>query len=198
MHRRAQAGRIQWVRLAAVSGGFIALLAASLPGIGADNAPAPPAKVKANYELAAQWTPQKVGKLVFDLNVTPHWLETGDRFWYSFENNKGRRFWLVDPSKKTKSNVFDAVKLAAQLTAATGLPWDSQHLPITTIRFVKNDSSIEFDIAVPREAVIPGEKKPAVSQEKTDAAPQNEPQQQGGRGGRGPAANANTKTHTFG
>jgi len=120
-----------------------------LPAFAGDSV-TPVKTTKANYELAAQWIPAKVGKLVFDLNVTPHWLETGDRFWYSFENNKGRRFWLVDPAKKTKSNVFDAVKLEAQLTAATGLPWDSQHLPITTIRFVKNDSSIEFDIAVPR------------------------------------------------
>ncbi len=30
----------------------------------------------ANYELAARWTTQKVGKLVFDTSVTPHWLET--------------------------------------------------------------------------------------------------------------------------
>jgi dipeptidyl-peptidase-4 len=155
---------------------------------------------KANYELAAQWTPTKVGKLVFDLSVTPHWLDAGDRFWYSFETNKGRKFWLVDPAKKSKTNVFDAVKLAAQLTAATGLPWDSQHLPITTIRFVKNDASIEFDVVVPRDAVIPGEKKKTAEQEKTDAANQNQedPQQQGGRGGRGgPAANSTQKTLTF-
>src|SRR5262249_16313964 len=29
---------------------------------------------KANYELAARWTSQKVGKLVFDTSVTPRWL----------------------------------------------------------------------------------------------------------------------------
>ena len=45
---------------------------------------------KANYELAARWTPAKVGKMLFDTAVTPHWLETGDRFWYSFETNSGR------------------------------------------------------------------------------------------------------------
>lgn len=44
---------------------------------------------KANYELAARWTPQKVGKLVFDTQVTPRWLETGDRFWYEYENATG-------------------------------------------------------------------------------------------------------------
>ena len=29
---------------------------------------------KANYELASRWTAQKVGKLVFDTAVAPHWL----------------------------------------------------------------------------------------------------------------------------
>jgi len=127
-----------------VSTGLLALLAGS--AFAGDNPPATASvkPAKANYELAAQWIPAKVGKLVFDVNVTPHWLDSGDRFWYSFENNKGRRFWLVDPVKKSKSSVFDPVKLAAQLTAATGLPYDSQHLPITTIRFVKNDTTIEF------------------------------------------------------
>ena len=80
-------------RYALVSAGVLALLAAALPGIGADDAPAPPpSRPKANYELAAHWTSQKIGKLVFDLAVTPHWLESGDRFWYSFENTKGRKF----------------------------------------------------------------------------------------------------------
>ena len=59
------------------------------------------------------WTSAKVGKLVFDLGVTPHWLDAGDRFWYSFENTKGRKFYLVDPARKTRSYVFDPVKLAA-------------------------------------------------------------------------------------
>ena len=56
--------------------------------------------------------------------------------------------------------VFDPAKLAASLTTATGLPYDSQHLPITVIRFVKNEASIQFEVNVPRDAVIPGEKKP--------------------------------------
>jgi hypothetical protein len=130
----AQAPR--WTRYAIVGGGLAVLLAATIPGIGADNAPTagPVKQEKANYELAAQWTSQKVGKLVFDLAVTPHWLDSGDRFWYSFENNKGRKFYVVDPAKKTKTYVFDPVKLAAALTTATGLPFDSQHLPITVIR----------------------------------------------------------------
>lgn len=186
--------RPKFARYALVAAGLAVLLISTLPGIGADNPPsAPVAHAHANYELAAAWTPAKVGKLVFDTAVTPHWLESGDRFWYSFENTKGRKFYIVDPAKKTKTYVFDPVKLAASLTTATGLPYDSQHLPITIIRFVKGDSTIQFELNVPRDAVIPGEKKGAAltSDRNPPTGAQNpeengqandEPQQQGGRG----------------
>jgi dipeptidyl-peptidase 4 len=172
---------------------LVAALATAAACLCAADNPAPMVKqTKANYELAEQWTPAKMGKLVFDTSVTPHWLEQGDRFWYSFENSKGRKFYIVDPVKKTRTFVFDPVKLAGQLTAATGLPYESQHLPITTIKFVKNDTTIQFDLNVPRDAVIPGEKKTSTgSQTGTDTQGNgngnNQPQQQG-RGGRGPAA----------
>jgi len=136
-------------RFLAMSGGLLSLMAASIPALAADN-PAPVKQTKANYELAAQWTPAKMGKLVLESSVTPHWLEQGDRFWYTFENSKGRKFYIVDPVKKTRTFVFDPVKLAAQLTSATGMPYDSQHLPITTIKFVKNDTTIEFELVVYR------------------------------------------------
>jgi dipeptidyl-peptidase 4 len=114
---------------------------------------------KANYELATHWSSTKVGKLVFDMNVTPHWLETGDRFWYSYETSHGRHFFLVDPVKKTKAPVFDNAKMAAMLTGITRIPYDSQHLPIRTIKFVKNDTTIEFELQVERDADINGTQK---------------------------------------
>jgi dipeptidyl aminopeptidase/acylaminoacyl peptidase len=174
-----------------LGGGLLALIAIAIPSIGADTPP-PVKHTKANYELASQWTSAKVGKLVFDLGVTPHWLDSGDRFWYSFENTKGRKFYLVDPAKKSKTYVFDPVKLAAGLTTATGVPFDSQHLPVTVIRFVKGDSTIQFEINVPRDAVIPGEKKDTAllggrdtqqQRQDPDEGDEAEPQVQGGRGG---------------
>src|SRR5438046_1232311 len=102
------------------------MLLATLPAAADDNPPfatpaatAPVKHNKANYELAAQWTRLKVGKLIFDTSVTPRWLDSVDRFWYSFESTKGRKFWMVDPAKKSKTPVFDPVRLAAQLTGAT-------------------------------------------------------------------------------
>jgi hypothetical protein len=43
--------------------------------------PASPDLPKPNYQLAAQWRADKVGRYVFSRAVTPHWLEFSDRFW---------------------------------------------------------------------------------------------------------------------
>ena len=82
------------IRYWLAAGSLLALAATSIQGVGADATPAKP--VKANYELAARWTPAKVGKIIFDTAVTPHWMDSGDRFWYSFENSSGRKFYMVD------------------------------------------------------------------------------------------------------
>ena len=107
-----------------------------------------------NYDLASQWTSQKVSKLVFDANVTPRWLETSDRFWYTYRTREGRRFFLVDPVKKAKAPLFDHAKMAAMLTVITRIPYDAQHLPFSTVRFVKKDTAFEFDVQVPADASV--------------------------------------------
>ncbi|HEU4387200.1 MAG TPA: DPP IV N-terminal domain-containing protein, partial [Blastocatellia bacterium] len=114
---------------------------------------------KANYDLAARWTTAKVAKLVFDTSVTPHWLESGERFWYSYETSQGKKWWMVDPAKKGKTPLFDNAKMAALLTGITRIPYDAQHLPIATIKFIKNDTAFQFDANVPVDAEIPGVKK---------------------------------------
>jgi dipeptidyl-peptidase-4 len=107
-----------------------------------------------NYDLAAQWTSEKVRKLVFDTSVTPRWLETSDRFWYAYQTREGRKFSLVDPVKRTKVPLFDHAKMAATLTSITRIPYDAQHLPFTSVKFVKKDTAFEFDVQVPADANI--------------------------------------------
>jgi dipeptidyl aminopeptidase/acylaminoacyl peptidase len=164
---------------------------------------------KANYVLAAQWTSQKVGKLVFDTSVTPHWLETGDRFWYAYQTNQGRNFYVVDPVKKSKTLLFDNAKMAAMLTAITRIPYDGQHLPFNTVRFVKKDTAFQFQFDVPVDADIVTTKKPDQAAQKTEQAAQTsqtgqtgqrgQTQGQRGQGARAgaPAAPPRTKTLHF-
>jgi len=140
--------RIHSHRVAALAAAaaFLVLALAAVPG----QAAGAEAK-KANYELASRWTPAKVGKLVFDTAVAPHWLETGDRFWYAYETGQGRKWFIVDPAARTKKPLFDNAKMAAQLTRILLVPYDAQHLPIRTIKFIRKDTAIQFEIEVPKD-----------------------------------------------
>jgi dipeptidyl-peptidase 4 len=150
----------------------------------------PAATQSPNYELASQWTTAKIDKAVFDLGVAPHWLETSDRFWYSYETRDGKHYWLVDPAKKSKAALFDNAKMAAMLTAATLVPMDAQHLPIKTLKAIKNDTALRLEVEVPKDAVIPGMKAtPPVrtntasdKQGDSDALDDDAPQQRRGGG----------------
>ena len=115
-----------------------ALRAQSASQNGNGGAPTP---LTPNYEAAANWSTQKVAKLVFDTSVNARWLEGSDRFWYSYQTREGRKFYIVDPLKKAKAPLFDHAKMAATLTSITRIPYDAQHLPFTQVRFVKDNSA---------------------------------------------------------
>ncbi len=121
---------------------FILILVFAGVGLLAQNAPIK----KANYELPARFTPNKIQKLVFSTRVDAHWLKHSDRFWYIYETSDGKTFWIVDPAKKTKRPIFDNVKMAAMLTRLTMDPYDAQHLPIDRIKFKRNDSVVYFKV----------------------------------------------------
>jgi dipeptidyl aminopeptidase/acylaminoacyl peptidase len=121
---------------------------------------------KANYELAARWTSQKVGKLVFDTSVTPHWFELSDRFWYSYETREGKKYYVVDPVRRARTPMFDNAKMAVMLTNLTRLPYDAQHLPIKNPKLVKKDTVLLFEVEVPKDADIPGVAKEEKKEEK--------------------------------
>ena len=161
-----------------------------------------------NYDLASEWTAQKVGRLVFDTTVTPRWLEANDRFWYSYQTRDGRKFYLVDPLKKAKAPLFDHARMAATLTAITREPYDAQHLPFTTVKFVKNDTAFQFDVQVPRDAEIAKPKRPTTTdtqggtkvggQDSDESIETVSPQGQRGRGtgpGRGAQPSAKQTLH---
>ena len=154
---------------ALLAGAFCAIVLLSI-GLRAGDRPLP----KPNYDLASRWMATKVGKLVFDTGVAPRWAETSDRFWYAFETAQGRKFMLVDPLKRTKAPLWDNAKMAAMLTNITRLPYESQHLPITpaTMKWVKNDTAIRFELEVPKDAEIVGEKKTEDRSQKTEAGSQ--------------------------
>lgn len=108
---------------------------------------------KANYRLAERFSPKKIERMVFSTSVNPHWLETGDKFWYSYKNSECETIYLVDLTKQTKTQLFDNNKMAAKLTQITKDPYDWQHLPPIKPKFKKNDTVFQFDVTSSQDEV---------------------------------------------
>ena len=99
----------------------------------------------ANWHLGARFAPYKVRSLVHSTSVSPRWIEGSERFWYQWENAEGTFYYIVDPVAGTKRPIFDNDRIAAELTRITKDPYDGQHLPIRTIRFI-DPNTIQFDV----------------------------------------------------
>ena len=102
-------------------------------------------KKAANYELAARWAPYKVDDLVYSTSINPRWIEGSESFWYSWDTSGGTFYYKVDPVAGRKTEIFDNDRIAAELTRITRDPYDGQHLPIRSIRFI-DDNILQFEV----------------------------------------------------
>lgn len=101
---------------------------------------------KANYELAARFSPKKLEKMLFTTAVDPHWMRGGVKFWYTYETTAGKKWYVVDPIKMTKLPMFDNDKLAASITNIVKDPFDGKHLSIDNLKFIKDENWIQFEV----------------------------------------------------
>jgi len=125
------------------------------------------AQPKANYQLAARFSPKKLDKMIFSLSVDPHWLKLSNRFWYTFETSEGKQWIIVDPIKVEKKVMFNRDKIAAELSKIIRDPFDGQHLPIDSLKFIKDENSIQFEVKSSIEFVKEEDKKKGDKAEKT-------------------------------
>lgn len=106
---------------------------------------------KANYALAARFSPKKIEKMVFSLGVDPHWFKKSDRFWYMYETTEGKKWYIVDALKGEKKLMFDQTALAAKLTRITDDAMDAQHLNIDSMKLVRDENWLQFEVKSTKE-----------------------------------------------
>jgi dipeptidyl aminopeptidase/acylaminoacyl peptidase len=104
------------------------------------------AQQKANYQLAARFSPKKLDKMIFSLSVDPHWLKKSNRFWYVYETTEGKKWYIVDATKGEKKLLFDNEQLAMKITSIVKDPFDAQHLGLDSMRFIKDENYIQFEV----------------------------------------------------
>ena len=100
----------------------------------------------ADYQRAARFLPGNLRHRVFPADVTPHWVEKTNRFWYRRLNTKGAEFVLVDADKNTTSPAFDHARLATGLSQAAKAQYSADDLPFSEFEFVDNEKSIRFTV----------------------------------------------------
>ena len=107
---------------------------------------AQPKKVtRANYELAERFSAKRVSNMVYSTRIVPHWFKGDDRFWYDWKTSEGTKYFIVDPMKGTKEEVFDMDRLAMDLTSIVKDPFDAKHIPFESLNLV-DDKAFTFDI----------------------------------------------------
>ena len=139
--RRALAASWAGVVLAAV---MLAAFGGNAP-LQAQRAEGQTMATEANYQLAGRFAPYKVRELLYSTSVSPNWIEGSDRFWYEWKTSDGTTYYLVDPARGTKREVFDNDRIAAELTRITLDPWDGKHLPIRKIKFI-DENTLHFEV----------------------------------------------------
>lgn len=101
---------------------------------------------KANYALTARFSPKKLAKMIFSTAVDPHWLKNSDKFWYMYETTEGKKWYIVDPVKGEKKELFNNADLAAKITRIVKDPFDAQNLGLDSMRFVRDENWIQFEV----------------------------------------------------
>ena len=101
---------------------------------------------KANYKLAERYKKHEiVGVSGNSMAIYPEFINDSDRFWYSFSDSNGKRYYYVDPAKKLKRLLFDNDKLVAQISKETRKAYNSKDLSLQSIEFDKKERSFTFE-----------------------------------------------------
>ena len=108
-------------------------------------APKPQKVTRANYAQAARFSQNKVRKMIYSTRISPEWFRDSDKFWYSWRTSEGTKYYIVDPAKGSKEEVFDMEWLAREVTSITRDPYDAAHLDLKLE--LKEDKYFQFDIA---------------------------------------------------
>ena len=119
-----------------------ALMVVTVSGVSASE----PEVVTPNYNLAEQFSPTKVLRLVPQTSLHANWFESSNKCLYKWQTVDAINYYIVDPASGKKSQMWAMDDLAEKVTMATKHPFDAQHLPIENIK-LEQDNIVLFDIA---------------------------------------------------
>jgi len=104
------------------------------------------AQQKANFKAAEKFSQENLSKMLKSTSVSPKWFKDSDRFWYSYTTTSGKNFYMVDPSKRTKTKLFDNLDFSAKLSELTNRPVNNNELNLDEIELEDDNRTLTFHI----------------------------------------------------
>lgn len=99
-----------------------------------------------DYERAWDLQEQFDGTAHHVINVSPHWADDANTFWYRRSVEGGDEFMRVDAEQETKEPAFNHQRLANSLNQKDGESYTAYTLPFRSFEFVNNNQAIEFSL----------------------------------------------------
>ena len=99
---------------------------------------------KADFKAADKFSSANVRKMLKSTRVNPRWFKDSDKFWYTYTTTTGKRFYIVDPAKKTRTLMFDNKKFSAQLSELTRKPWNHNDLNLKALELEDDNKTLTF------------------------------------------------------
>ena len=103
------------------------------------------------YLQAEKFTQEKLNTMLFSTVVDPHWFQQGNSFWYQYKTSEGTFWYVVNPTAKTKTLLFDREEMAAQLTEIVHDPFEARQLPISNLKAKEDGRTFTFEVRSTRD-----------------------------------------------
>ncbi len=115
--------------------------------------PHDPGQRSANpYELAERFTGDKLRNMLFSTTVDPNWFKSGGKFWYTYDTHEGTRWYVVDPAARSKRELWDRDRIAAEITSIVHDPFTGDHLPIRNLEIDDDGHTFTFEVVSSQDA----------------------------------------------
>jgi len=86
----------------------------------------------------------KLKDKVFYSNVTPQWIGNTNSFWYVRNTTDGKIYMLTDAKKKSRTVLFDHLKLTESLSKATKKKIEIEQLTLLSLKVSANLDTLRF------------------------------------------------------
>ena len=104
------------------------------------------------YLQAEKFTQDKLRTMLFSTTVDSHWFQQGNNFWYEYKTSEGTFWYVVNPTARTKSLLFDREEMAAQLSEIVQDPFEARQLPIKKLEAQEDGRTFTFEVTSSRDA----------------------------------------------